>query len=515
MPGGETGLIEALRQAARSASAIRHRLAVAAIAAGALTLLGVPAGRCTPRFDRGDGPGPDSLLVVLPADGRDPQPVPIVTLGDTVSCVPLASLARALALDYAWDPYTYRGWIANDTLRTRFTFDSPLLVHGGEMLQMQHAVAYERRGVLLPLDILGFLERELSGGRPARWDRRNGEFFWGNAGASIRQVRVEEVARRGTVTIPAPAPQRSLMVWSPIRGLDVLVDGVAALPESLSVSEGRGTLRVLSCSGWGTGGSRIRLSLGDEVLGASLRYDERASAFEIATTTSRDELDRGGFRPVRPVVPRTSPPGSGVVAVGLKGDPARDPMEARAALQDIADRLVHILGDTLGVPAVLLTESRSPEIAAEANAHAASCTILLGLDRYATGSSDVQIWTAAPRLRWETLTERRADDALTPRPLLWSETPALTAASSERTASRVASHLETLLGSTSVVRGVRPSRWLEGMTMPAVIVYPASSNDRFSVDRLLDWAWRIDFARSLAFAVSEAFLETRQLELVP
>jgi hypothetical protein len=438
-----------------------------------------------------------------------------VVFSDSIRCLPLTALARALALEYSWDPYTYRGWIQNDSLRTRFTLDSPLLVHGNELLQMLHPVGYGRQGVLMPVDILGFLERELSGGRPARWDPRAGEFVWGSPSGSIRQVRVDEVARRGTVTIPAPVPDRSLMVWSPLRGLDVLIDGVALYPESLRIGQGRGTLRVVSCAGWGERGARIRLALGEEVLGASLRYDERESTFEIATTTSRDELDRGGFRPVRAAFAGSAARGDGPVAVGIKSDPARDPMEGSAALGDVADRLVHILSDTLGVPAVLLTETRAPEIASEANALRASCTILLGLDHYATGSSAVQVWTAVPRLRWDTLTERRADDALTPRPLLWSETPALAASSSARTASRIASHLETLLGSSAVVRGARPSRWLEGMMMPAVIVYPACSNDRFSIERLLAWDWRIDFARSLAFAVSEAFLETRQLELVP
>jgi hypothetical protein len=94
--------------------------------------------------------------------------------------------------------------------------------------------------------------------------------------------------------------------------------------------------------------------------------------------------------------------------------------------------------------------------------------------------------------------------ALPPRPLLWSETPALTESESRRLASTLASHLGSLLGNDRIEMGSRPSRWLEGFTMPALLIYPAQTNDPISIERLLDDGQRADLARAIAFAISEA-----------
>jgi len=199
---------------------------------------------------------------------------------------------------------------------------------------------------------------------------------------------------------------------------------------------------------------------------------------------------------------------SGPVVITSFVDVAVDPGEAASALDDLADRIARTLADTLLINAEVLTARDPLEAARSANAEHAACVIGLRLDRYATGIGKLQVWSVTPRLRWEPIGLTQSLQEVPPRPLLWSETPALSEDESRRIATTLASHLGTLVGNDRVESGSRPSRWLEGFTMPAVMIYPAQANDRISIERLMDAAHRADLARAIAFGISEATAES-------
>jgi len=446
---------------------------------------------------------PDSVVIVLPQDGRPPQTVPIVDR-EGRRYLPLVSVARALGVPFSWDPYAYRGWLETDSVRTRFTFDSSLLLHGADLVQMDDAVSYDRHGVLMPIDYLAVLKEALSAGRSISWRKAEGKFVWGSSSPRFSHVRHAQVGHRSSVRLSGPRPDRSILLWSPVAGLDVLLEGVAPPAESLVVSPARGLLDVREVTGWGRG-SRIHVHVDPRALGASMSYDEREGFLELAATTSIDEVDRGRLRPLRRAEMPRSAGVEGPILLSTWTDATRDPAEAAYALGDIADRIARILADTLGLEALYIADVAAPEeFAARANRARARCAVAFKLDSYGTGAGQVQVWAPLARLRWEALSQDETARSAAARLLLWSETPLLSAGASEQLAATIASHLESLLAPDVVVRGRRPSRWLEGLTMPAVLVYPALTNDPISLERLLDPMKRAEFARSIAFGISEA-----------
>lgn len=453
---------------------------------------------------------PDSVLVVAPGDGRSPQPVPIVGRG-TTSYVPASALARALGVRFAWDPFAFRGWIESDSLRTTFALDSPVLVHGGEGVQLTAPITYGERGVLIPLDYLEVLTERWHGARVVKFRSSRGVFYWGADAAVFRQVRLGEIGHHTELRLSAPRSPRSDIFWSPAAGLDIILSGAAAHPESLDVGPPRGLFGVREVRGW-PGGSRIRLDVGPEALGAEARYDAGERIWELTGTESREEVDRGGFRPLQPADRPDAGAMRGPILVTCFVDPAIDPAEADAVLEDLADRVVQTLADTLALPAEFMKSHNPLDDVAQANARRARCLIGLRLDRYGTGVGAMQIWAAAPRLRWDPL--ERAN-ATTRRPMLWSEAPALCHGESMRIASSLASHIESLMGPGTVNFGTRPSRWLEGTTMPALLIYPAQLNDPISLERLMNPDQRAGLARAISFAISEALMAGTFIEGTP
>jgi len=89
-------------------------------------------------------------------------------------------------------------------------------------------------------------------------------------------------------------------------------------------------------------------------------------------------------------------------------------------------------------------------------------------------------------------------------PPFWSEVAALSAPGSERLASTLSAHIELLVGEGEVVTGRRPSRWLEGLAVPAVLIYPPVGEGPASLQEPRRPEWFADLARSLAFGISEA-----------
>jgi hypothetical protein len=445
---------------------------------------------------------PESVIVVVPQDGRPAQPVAIVRDGSG-AYLPLGSLARALGVPWSWDPYSYRGWIETDSVRTRFTFDSPLLMHGSDLIPMSDAVSYGARGVLFPLDYLSVLRTNLPGNRVVSWRPAEGRFVWSEPLPRYRQVRLSEVGHRSSLRIIGARPQKSLLLWSPVAGLDILLDGLAPHPESLSVSAPRGLFSVSEISGWGRG-SRVRVQVAPKAIGASINYDDREGAWELEATASVEESERGSFRPLRRADYPERRGSGGPILLAVRIDRANDPIEAGYALEDLAARIAKTLSDTLGQEAKVLGDEDPLKMAANANTISGRCLVMLRIDGYGTGAAQTQVWTAAPRLRWEPLSVTESESAAIPRPLLWSETPALSIGASERLASTIASHVETLLAPEPVVRGRRPSRWLEGLMMPSVLIYPALSTDPLSLERLMDPEKRAALARAIAFGISEA-----------
>lgn len=453
---------------------------------------------------------PDSILIVIPGDGRLPQPVPLSSRG-TMSFVPLGALARALGVAFAWDPFSYRGWIATDSVRTTFTLDSPVLTHEQDGIQLAAPLSYGERGLLFPVDYLEILSQRWHGDRIVTWQPADKVFHWGADAPSARQIRLAEIGHHSTVRLSAPRAPATTLLWSPAAGLDAILEGLTVRSDTLEIGGARGVFAVRTARGW-PGGCRLRLDVAPEALGAQARYEDSERVWQLTGTTSREEVDRGNFRPLQPAERLTEGLLRGPILVSCFVDPAVDPAEGSAALVDLADQIVRTLSDTLMLPAEYLESQSPPADAARANATHARCLIALRLDRYGTGLGVLQIWTATPRLRWEPLERANATSR---RPLLWSETPALAAQESQRIASSLASHLESLIGTDKVDVGSRPSRWLEGTTMPALLIYPAQRNDPLSIERLRNPADRAGLARAISFGIAEALTAGAFIEGLP
>ncbi|MFB3907068.1 MAG: hypothetical protein ACE15D_01590 [Candidatus Eisenbacteria bacterium] len=444
-----------------------------------------------------------SELLIVPGDGRPAQPVPRYER-DGVEFVPLASLARALGLPYSWDPYSYRGWVQVDTTRIGFVLDSPVLLRGVRAAQLDAPVSYGGPGVLMPVDLLALLSRDWSDLRPASWAPSEGRFVWGGPSPHFRELRLAEVGHRGVLRISGPAPRRSSILWAAGSGLEVILDGISPHPESLAIAGPRSILSIREVEGWANG-TRIALDVGPTAVGVSSRYDDHEQAWELEVTESQQEVDRGSFRPLRPLAADGFGLRRGPILLTCLIDRASDPAEGGYALLDLADRVVRILADTLGQPASFMQAIDPGSDASNAAMLEARCVIALRLDNYEHAPDQIQIWTPAPRLKWELLDETPGRTyAVAPRPLLWSEAPILSRGESDRLARTLFAHLETFLGQGKVQLGSRPSRWMEGFTMPALTIYPAFVRDPFSLGRLLDPGQRAGLAQAIAFGVGEA-----------
>jgi hypothetical protein len=455
-------------------------------------------------------PRPDDQVLVLPTDGRPAQGVTRIQR-DEGTFLPLGSLACALGVSFGWDPYTYRGWIATDSLRTEFALDSPILNHGGDSVQIDAPIGYDEHGVLIPIDYLAVLAEQWNGGRSVSWQYHPSIFRWGSASPSFRQIRLGSVGHRSVLKVPMrAAPHGSTLLWSPVGRLEIFLDGVGVNADSLRIaSPPRDCDIMVSGVAGAPRGSRICVDIAPSAIGASIGFDADEGSWRLATSSSVDEVGRGGFQGL----PRADRPdrrtgASGPVLIAALFNRATDPAEADSALADLADRIARTLADTLLIRAEMLSARDPVNAARVANSIDARCVIALRLDRYATGTGRLQIWSAKPRLRWEPVDPTQSLRPVPPRPLLWSETPALGEAEGRRIATTLASHLGTLLGSDHVDMGARPSLLLEGFMMPAILIFPAQANDPLSIERLMDDIRRADLARAVAFGISEAMATT-------
>lgn len=471
--------------------------ALVAILTGSAAALGISSIRQAP-------PG---SVVVVPGDGRDPQTVPRVE-NSALDYVPLGAFARAIGARFGWDPYSYRGWIETDSTRTRFTLDSPIVSHGAEVLQLGSPVAYAEQGPLLPTDFLRLLSERWHGGRVAAWRPGPGLFYWGADAFAFRDLRIHTIGRRTTLRVPSPRVPGASILWSSSEGLEVVLDGATAHPESLRIPEPHGLIRSLDVAG-APSGCRIRVGVERAALGVDTSFDEKNGAWELTLTSSADDVARGGFLLLRPADRPRPGGGGGPVVVTTWIDPARDPAEAGYSLADLAEQIVHTLADTLLQPAEIM-ESRGPmDDAIRANQARASLFLALRLEGYPGGTARIQIVRAASRTHWEPIDGPVRASETAARPLLWSEAADLTLLEAGRISTILASHLEAYRGPDSVVLDARPMRWLEGFTMPALIVYPGQTGDPISVEKLLDPMERAGMARTIAFGIAEALAAGR------
>ncbi len=454
---------------------------------------------------------PPGTIAVIPADGREPQLIPRVE-HDAIDYVPLGGFARAIGARFGWDPYSYRGWIETDSLRTRFMLDSPILSHGSEVLQLGAPLAYDENGLLLPTDYLRLLTERWHGDRIAAWRSGAGLFHWGVEAPVFRDLRIHTIGRRTTLRVPSPRLPESSLLWSSSEGLEVVLSGVAAHPESLTIPEPHGLIHVREVRG-APKGCRILLDVDRQALGVDTSYDEKNGVWELTLTSSPDDVAKGGFLLVRPVARPQHAAGTGPVIITAWVDPGRDTPESHGALVDLAQRIVSTLADTLMQPAELLESQGRVEDAISANRARAALFIALRTEGYPGGEGKLQIVRASSRTHWVPLDGPERTQETTARPLLWSETAEMTLLEADRIATILASHLEVYRGPRSVTRDARPLRWLEGLTMPALIIYPAQMGDRISVEKLFDPLERAGLARAIAFGISEALAAGRSERL--
>lgn len=443
----------------------------------------------------------DTLVTVIPHDGRPIQHLPVYNK-EPGCFVPLVSLARALGVRYAWDPYTYRGWIETDSLHTRFTLKSPVLTHGDEGMQLEYGVDYDGRGVLFPIDYFALLNEMWNGGRSTEWRPESSTFVWGTPTSSYSQIDLSHRGHQSTMRIRGATPPRSTLLWSPLGGLQVLLEGWNASAESLAVNSVRGLLNVRDVRGTPKG-SRIMVDVAHRTRGAASGYNSRQQMWELLATTSSDESKQGRFIPLEQTM-SSGETRQGPVVLACWIDPLIDPVEGRSELRDLAQRTAEFLSSSLGKEAVIIEGRNEVSLAGRANNYHASCVIGFRLDRYSNSTGQLQIWTASPRFHWEILRQREGNEPRPSRPTLWSEVPALSEVRSERLATTLAYHLGKLLGDGMVLTGERPSRWLEGLTMPAVVIHPTIENNPVSLRALKRPERRARLARAIAIGISES-----------
>ena len=461
-----------------------------------------------------EGARPDSILTVIPADGRPPQAVPVVS-GEgegSVPLVPLVPLARALGVPFSWDPFTFRGWIEPDSVRIGFSLASRVVVRGSEAAQLEGEVGYGAAGVLLPIDLLGVLAERWNGGRSAEWDPGRGRLDWGGEGPPARGLRYRQIGHRTTVEISSPRPILGDLYWSPAGGLEARLAGISCDPDSMRAEPPRGSLS-LRTAGRERSGCRLFFDVDRAVVGVSQSYDETDRTWRLHATTSREELQRGGFAALqRLAAPSANSRGPILLAVWV--DPLADPAEVGTSLRDLAERAAEILSGRLGIETVILEGSDPVGVASRANGYEARALVGLRVDRYLAPIDRIQIIAGAARTPWGRLSRGEGDSLAVDRPPLWSETPGLTAGRSDRLARNLAEHLVPVVGADRLIVARRPLEWLEGLTMPAVAVYPAAGNDSASMSRLASAQQRADLARGIAIGISEA-LRGGELEGAP
>jgi hypothetical protein len=414
-------------------------------------------------------------------------------------------LARALSVPFAWNPQTYRGWIRTDSLDTRFLLGGEVLRHGADARQLTQPVRYGAVGILLPLEYLDLLQEGWAGERRVEWRADSDTLLWGNTTPPVESIQIRQIGHQTSLLVAGPGTPEIKLRRSTLGGLDVLLDGWGWRPDSVQAVQSRGTLTLRRFEPR-PHGCRIQLDVAASVRGISHGYDELKGTWELVSTTSREEIRRGRFV----LCDQIDTPFSfadGPVILAFWSDPALERRGWGRNLRALCEGVAEYLATQLGYEAMVLEGSNPRELAGRANRYDARCLVGMRLDRCGAAFEKAQIWRAAPRHPWMDLNKAIAGSADAPRPPLWSEAPELTAAASSRLAETISAHLETHLGEGQVTGGRRPSVWLEGLLMPAVLIYPANADHEISLRRLTQSRDREALARSLAFGIAEALAE--------
>jgi hypothetical protein len=424
---------------------------------------------------------------------------------ETGGYLPLVSLARALAVPFAWNPHTYRGWIQTDSVETRFLLGSEVVRHGADAQQLMQPVQYGDDGVLIPLDYLSLLRETWNAGRSVEWQPDSDTLRWGGLTPQIESFRISQIGHQTTLRIKGPGAPRIQLLRSALGGLEIILDGWGRCPDSVVTVPNRGNLALRGIDPR-PNGCRVRLDVAASVLGINHRYDEERETWELVATTSQEEIRRGTFQ----VCDAIDTPFSfrdGPVVLAFWFDSSMEQQGWGRALRSLCESVAEILSTRLGYEAIVLEGRNAEEMAGRANRYDARCLIGLRLDRCGSAFDKAQVWLASARHPWMELGKAIAETADAPRPPLWSETPELTDAASHRLAETISAHLESHLGEDLVIKGRRPTIWLEGLLMPSVLIYPANADHEVSLRRLTRSRQREELARSLAFGIAEALAE--------
>jgi hypothetical protein len=489
-----------------------------------------------------------NALAVVFADGRRARWDPLLAIEGELYW-PMERACSALGATLLWAPGRFSGKLLVDTLALRFAVGSEIIHCGDEARQMPAPVRYERNRLLLPV---GFLERVV---RPLLGDRflvpaESLALVQRPLGPVCDGPRVADARGRTTLTWTLASEPDARLRTDRVGLLAIDLPGAYVDPARRLGAPGAGDARLCSVRPYG-GGAEFLFAVDARILGWDTEWRESKREFRVLLTPFAEDLTRGstyrrwpavaagGGRPAAPrrvllVMPTAEATSE---LSGPLAQEAEDVIEFACALGDrVRDRLRE-----LDLETEVIDMGRRPgmtEWAARANAKGGLACVILRPDICGDElGAGMRVVTAASEPGERPLADLAQAALEFKEPLsggdtggpvslrAWEQVVPQHAAASEDLGWLMTEHLQFAWresgnppggggGSASGSSGVVWQRWptgmLEGIDMPAALLY-VGSDAAGRLDSLEAEPARID-ALALALALALETFATRYEE---
>ncbi len=470
---------------------------------------------------------PDTLEVRF-GDGRLPLKAPIRKRADG-AFLRLGDVGRICGQGFVWNPDTYKGRIDVDSVSVSFLVDSPLVWTRREMLQLPSNVVYAENQMWIPLDFIPDVLLPIVGERMI-YDDARAQLLVGAKQPWIQDLEFDRSGKRLEVRIrPRPARDYQLL-WDPAGELLIDVHGLH-LPPGYNAPRFRDRgVRDVSVEPTGSG-FRVRLELDPVWVGA--RPENRDEDLHISLTQNIQDVKKSDYSLLTSYLPRSLQTHWGsriVLEVGAQGSGNSD---ENHYLDQLSSELANQLEDRFNHQVVFVPDRRmegrtpgpagTPEMPSVPDA---DIWIGLRLERYASSEArDFLLVTSGQSAQYERLGETLVgvgaplptaggEQVLSPpsrirnlegayRMVPWGQAPRLERSASQDLARLLAAQLKGELRFRPVRTVQRPARIFRGLSMPAVLIYPAVRADEKGRRALADRDQVELVAKSLAFGIDE------------
>ena len=476
---------------------------------------------------------PDSLEVRF-GDGRSDLLLPVHKRSDG-AYLRAGDLGRICGRGFVWDPDTYRGRIDVDTTSVSFLLDSPLFWTQEEILQVAERTVYEDNQLWLPLSLLDAVLAPTYGERMV-WDRKRGQLSLAAPRPWLDDLEFDRSGNTLDISI-RPLPEGDYrMRWDPLGELVVEIRGLRLPPGQTQPTFSDRDVRGVRLEAR-PGGMAVRVSVAPGWVGA--RIQERDGELRVGMTQILRDVQRGeadlltSFHP--PSVPDRAWGSRVVIEVSPSGSGGST---ENRYLEDLASEIANQLEDGFRHQVVFVPDRReegrkrgptgTPEMPAVPDA---DLWVGLRLERYGSADAhDFLFVVPGQAPRYETVGAQVAEtgspiaspggeqvlapplpggrsDEAAYRMLPWGQAPRLEQDQSRRLADLMSQRLEADLQFRPIRTMARSARIFRGLSMPSVLVYPATVADAAGV-RALSAPDQVELVgKSLAAGIDEFLRE--------